>query len=73
MALEKGTEEWQMFGEYFNLCKKHWDVKNTDEYWDMVIKETDEFYSKYKSILLAKKLALAFVDSLEARAKEMFK
>ena len=37
MALEKGTEEFMMFGEYFNLCKKYWDVSDTDEYWEGLI------------------------------------
>lgn len=70
MALEKGTEEWQMFGEYFNLCKKFWNVSADDEYWDMLIYVTNEFHKKYKDIPLSKELVLGFVNAQEKRAKE---
>lgn len=68
MALEKGTEEWMMFGEYFNLCKKYWQVNTTDEYWDALITDSNNFADKYK-FPLATKLVFAFLEAQESRLK----
>ena len=32
VKFSKGSEEWQMFIDYWNLCQKHWQVESTDEY-----------------------------------------
>ena len=44
----KGSEEYQMFVDYWNLCKKFWIVENNEEYWDSLIAEADKFYKKYR-------------------------
>ena len=69
MALEKGTEEWQMFGDYFNLCKKYWKPTLDDAYWDNLINDVDKFVKKFESIGLAKQIALTFIDYQEKKAK----
>lgn len=61
MALEKGTEEWMFWSEFFQFAKKYWDVKNDDEYWQLLIRDADRLYKKYKSYL-SKKFILAFLD-----------
>lgn len=70
MALEKGTREWQMFGEFFQLCKNHWNAKDTDEYWENLINDNNDFYNKYKDIPLSKKLAIAFSETQEEIIKK---
>lgn len=70
MALEKGTREWQMFGDFFQLCKKYWDVEETDEYWKNLIKDNNDFYNKYKDIALSEKLAIAFSETQEEIMKK---
>lgn len=70
MALEKGTKEWQMFGDFFQLCKKYWDVEETDEYWENLIKDNNNFYNKYKDITLSEKLAIAFSETQEEIMKK---
>ena len=62
MALEKGTEEWMFWSEFFQLCKKHWEVSGNDEYWDKLAKESGELYDKYQTIF-AKHMLLGFSDA----------
>ena len=61
MALEKGTEEWMFWSDFFQFCKKYWDVREDDEYWSMITHDADKLYRKYNSYL-SKKLILAFLD-----------
>ena len=61
----KGSEEWMMFTDFWNLCQKYWIVEDTDEYWECVIRSANDFQKKYNHILLSRRLALAFVDALE--------
>ena len=70
MSLEKGTREWQMFGDFFQLCKKYWDAKDTDEYWENLIKDNNDFYNKYKDIPLSKNIAIAFSVTQEEIMKK---
>ena len=66
----KGTEEWLMFMDYWNLCQKHWVVEKVDDYWEQLIKDANEFIAKYDTIKLAKNLALALVNTQEQILKE---
>lgn len=43
----KGSEEWQMFQDFWRLCQDIWEPEDADEYWQYVISETDKFYQKY--------------------------
>ena len=69
VALEKGTEEFMMFGEYFNLCKKYWNITDTDEYWESIIADATSFSEKYKSIPLAVKISVAFLESQNIKSQ----
>lgn len=69
MALEKGTEEFMMFGDYFNLCKKYWKVQDSDIYWENIIKSGNEFVKKYEHIPFAKGLVIALMEEQERKAK----
>lgn len=65
----KGTEEWQMFQDYWNLCQSVWEVETPDEYWGGVVDSAEAFCQKYKT-QFAKSLALALVNELERRSRE---
>lgn len=67
---QKGTEEWLMFMDYWNLCQKHWVVEKADDYWEQLIKDANEFIAKYDTIKLAKNMALALVNTQEQILKE---
>lgn len=60
--IKKGTEEWQLFNDYWVFCQKHWNAENTDDYWEQLIAQADEFAKKYNTPF-ATKLALAFVEA----------
>lgn len=65
----KGTEEWELFRDYWNLCQSVWKIENNDDYWQDVVDLTDKFYKKYQS-RFARELALALVCELERKSKE---
>ena len=62
----KGSEEWQMFMDYWALCQKYWEPEDNDEYWDSLITETDVFYDKYKTDF-SRSLAMALVNETERK------
>ena len=61
---KRGTEEFMMFGDFYNLFKEFWFPEDTDEYWEELIEESEKFYKKYGSVY-AKHLALAILGALE--------
>ena len=68
MALEKGTEEWMFWSDFFQLCKKYWDIHNSEDYWRSLANATNELYNKYKSDY-AEVFIMAFVNLQERKAK----
>lgn len=66
----KGSEEWQMFMDYWNLCQKFWSIEDNDEYWDNLAMEIDAFAKKYNKDLFAVNIAMAFLNTQDARYKE---
>lgn len=72
MALEKGTEEWMFWSDLFQLCKKYWDVQETDEYWTNLMDESEKLNEKYKSIV-SEKFILAFLSIQTEKYKLMIK
>lgn len=69
---EKNSEEWQIFTEYWKLCQQYWEIEDNDEYWKHAIEAVDRFYKKYKgeNEFFAKKLAIAFTDTLSEKEKK---
>ena len=66
VKFNKGSEEWMMFTDFWQLCQKHWEVELTDEYWEQLIrKDATDFEIKYKSIPLARNMIKAFLDTQE--------
>ena len=65
---EKGSEEWQMFMDYWALCQKYWEPDDSDVYWENLIKDTDGFYKKYNTDF-ARSLSMALVNESERKSK----
>ena len=61
----KGSEEWQMFMDYWELCQKYWKPEKTDEWWDEVIREIDNFAKKYGSTVFVRGLCMSLINKLE--------
>lgn len=66
---QKGSDEWLMFTEFWQLCQKFWEVEEDDDYWWDLSKETDKFFLKYKHIPLAKEIALGLLKAQEFKCK----
>ena len=46
VKFSKGSEEWQMFMDYWSLCQKYWKPEQSDEWWDEAMKEINSFSKK---------------------------
>lgn len=66
--MQKGTEEFEMFRDYWNMLEENWGVEDSETYWDRVIEDTKAFYGRYKTEF-SKELALALINELERKAK----
>ena len=66
---QKGSDEWLMFTEFWQLCQNYWNIEDNDKYWWEMSKEADKFFAKYKHIPLAKEIALAFLKAQETKYK----
>lgn len=70
MALEKGTEEWMFWSDFFQFCKKYWNVESRNEYWESLIRESEELNSKYNT-LFSRKFIIAFLSMQSEIYKNM--
>ncbi len=62
---------FELYREIWNFHKKFSEVKNTDEYWQAVIDESNEISKKYNKHKFANDLLLAVMSELERSYKEM--
>lgn len=69
VKFNKGSEEWMMFMDYWNICQKYWIPNNSDEYWQELMEDINIFMEKYREIELSKKIALAFIETQEIKNK----
>lgn len=65
----KGSEEWQMFMDYWALCQKYWEPEESDEWWEEALGKIDELSKKYGSTVFIRGLCMALVNELELKAK----
>lgn len=66
---EKGSEEFILFQDFWKICQSFWIPEDSDEYWEQVVKATDDFYKKYKDIddIFVRGITLTLINSLEKR------
>lgn len=62
--IAKGSEEWQMFQDFWKLAQDLWIPEDTEEYWQEVMNRTNEFHEKYKTPY-AKHFAVGFLNALD--------
>lgn len=72
VKFEKGSEEWQMFTDFWTLCQKYWEIEDNDGFWEQSINAEDDLCKKYKGKngFFARKLANALSDTLAEKEKE---
>lgn len=68
VKLQKGTEEFEMFRDYWKMLEENWGVEDAEAYWNRVIESTNAFYRKYETEF-SKELAIALINELERKAK----
>ena len=69
IKLQKGTEEFEMFRDFWKMLEENWGVEDSEAYWNKVIEDTDAFYRKYETEF-SNELALALINELERKAKD---
>ncbi len=67
VKFSKGSEEWQMFMDYWSLCQKYWKPEQSDEWWDEAMKEINSFSKKYGSTVFVRGLCLALMKKLDVQ------
>ena len=66
--MKKGTEEFEMFRDYWKMLEENWGVEDTEIYWNKVIEDTKAFYGRYQTEF-SKELAPTLINELERKAK----
>lgn len=67
--IQKGSEEFQMFKDFWELCQKYWDPEGSDEYWENAMKDVDAFHKKYKTPY-SKHFSIGLLNALEEIERE---
>lgn len=63
----KGSEEWQMFMDYWALCQKYWKPEDTDKYWEELLREVHNFADKYGNTEFVIGLCTALINYLKEK------
>lgn len=69
VRLQKGSEEFELFQDYWNLLQENWEIEDNNAYWQKAIADSDAFYRKYQTPF-ARDLAVAYMNELERRFKQ---
>ena len=70
IKFQKGSEEWLMFQDYYKIIQKYYIPESNDSYWDSVVEEMEGFCKKYNQVPLARKIAMAFLKTMEEELKK---
>lgn len=72
---EKGTTEFQWFGDFWSMVQQYWIPEDKDEYWESLIAAISEFSNKYKQepeiVLFTTYMIKAVQDFLTSKMKYM--
>lgn len=70
--LEKGSDEWQFFQDFWKFRQQYYEPEDSDEWFDEVINESGKLFNKYKNTefkVFAKQLITAHVEDLDRRSR----
>lgn len=65
---EKGSMEFQFFGDFWQFAQKHYLPNQSDEYWDAVLNDAASLGQKYPDVF-CKCLIQGFLEYAEIRSK----
>lgn len=69
--IQSGTEEFELFRDFWNLYKENAIVENSEAYFEKVQHDIDNFYQKYKTPF-AKELGIAVANEMERKWKNEY-
>ena len=67
---EKGSEEWQLFNDYYKFRQQFYEADNNEEWFQGMVNAGDELISKYANTSIAKyaqSLVLSHLEDVELR------
>ena len=71
MKFSNDSDEYKMFGEFYQLCQKYYICEENDNYWQDLINETNALYEKWKGkVELTRELCGAIVKYEERMWKD---
>jgi hypothetical protein len=70
--IQRGTEEFELFQDFWNLYKENAIVESDDTYFRKVQQDIDEFCQKHKTPF-AKELAIAVANEIDRKWKNEYK
>lgn len=62
-------KEFEMFSDFWRFRKAFLDVRDTEEYWEAVVKAGNDLYARYQTEL-CKTIVLDIIDDLEEKCKQ---
>lgn len=68
VKIQKGTEVFQMFQDYWTLIQRLWGVEKSGKYFEQVIHDCDLFVKKYSESKFSIDLAVSLMNELDRRA-----
>ncbi len=70
--IQSGSEEFELFRDFWNLYKENAVVEDNDAYFEKVKQDIDKFYQKYKTSF-SRELGVAIANEIERRWKNEYK
>lgn len=70
--IERGSEEWQFFQDYYNFRQKFYEPEITEEWFEKLSKEADKMSKKYENTSIkeyVKSMILAHLEDIDRRYK----
>lgn len=67
----KNSLEWEMFGDIYQIAQRYWIPEDDENYWNALIKETDDFNAKYKALRpLSNQIIVGLLTGLQQKYEE---
>lgn len=70
--LEKGSDEWQFFQDFWKFRQKYYDPEDKDEWFNELINEATLLSKKYENTEFgefARQLLIVHIDDVDRRCK----
>jgi len=70
---KKDSQEWELFCDFWELCKQYWIPEAQNEYWDAFVRAVKDFAHKYQggeNEVFARDIALLYLDNRQEIARK---